>query len=119
MTANYVPTSRLRAALLELLVEGPRTTEELSIRFGQPGPTVRYYLRGLEKDCLVHHQKFLYTNGGGSYFAWYLGVRTANATPYPAPLTSKPARPPIVIRRDPLVAALFGPPAPLQQRNHP
>ena len=119
MTINHVPTSRLAAALLELLKEGPRATDEMSFRFGHSGPTIRYYVKRLEADGLIHHQQFFYTSGGGSYFIWYFGIRTANISAYPAPLASKPARPPAVIRRDPLVAALFGAPAAQQQRNHP
>lgn len=111
MAVYLVSTARLPAALLELLKDGPRTTDELCSHFGYSASAIRYRLHGLEDDGKIHHQKVVYTNGGGSYYVWYAGKRGSSDTPRPAPLAGKPERAPIVIFRDPLVAALFGAPA--------
>jgi len=116
---RLVPIARLATALLEFLKEGPRTTDELCSRFGYSGSAIRCRLQGLEEDCLIHHQKLVYTNGGGTYYVWHAGIRTTTTVERPALMARKPERPPIVIARDPLVAALFGAPAAQQQRNHP
>ena len=110
MSGYLVPTSRLASSLLEYLKLGPRTTDELSLHFGYSVSAVRYRLNGLEDSGLAHHQKLTYTTARGSYFMWYAGARSANMTPRATPLAYPPSKAPMVIRRDPLVAALFGAP---------
>ena len=109
MSGYLVPTSRLAQSLLEYLKLGPRTTDELSSHFGYSVSAIRYRLNGLEDDMLVHHQKLMYTTARGTYFMWYAGARTTNLTPRPTPLAYPPNKAPLVIRRDPLDVAFFGP----------
>lgn len=112
MMAGYlVSTARLPSAILELLKEGPRTTDELCGHFGYSASATRYRLHGLEDLGAIHHQKHVYSNGGGSYYTWHHGKRTSTTTTRLEPLACKPKMPPAVICRDPLVAALFGAPA--------
>ena len=117
MSGYLVPTSRLAQSLLDYLKLGPRTTDELSSHFGYSVSAIRYRLNGLEDDMLVHHQKLMYTTARGTYFMWYAGSRTTNLTPRPTPLAYPPNKAPLVIRRDPLVAAFFG--APVVERRAP
>lgn len=110
MTGYLVSTARLPTALLELLEQGPRTTDELCSHFGYSASATRYRLHSLEDAGRIHHQKHVYTNGGGSYYTWHIGKRTSTTSARPKPLACKPRLPPAVICRDPLVAALFGAP---------
>jgi len=116
MSGYLVPAKKLASALLEHLKLGPRTTEELCNHFGYTSSPIRHRLRDLEYDGLVRHEKLVYTDGGGSYYLWHAGKRTGALTSRPAPLANPQNRGPLVIRRDPLVAAFFGPaPAALKQ----
>ena len=110
MSGYLVPTTRLAHSLLEHLKLGPCTADELSSHFGYSVTAIRHRLKGLEEDMLVHHQKLMYTTARGTYFMWYAGARTTSLTPRPAPLAYPKNKAPLVIRRDPLVAAFFGTP---------
>jgi len=112
MSGYLVPTSRLPKSLLEYLALGPRTTDELCAHFGYSASAIRYRLNCLEDDNLVHHQKLTYTEARGTYYVWYVG-----APPREVPLPHPPNKAPMVIRRDPLVAAFFG--APVVERRAP
>ena len=113
MSRYLVPARKLAHALLDHLKLGPCTTEELCAHFGYTPPPIRHRLHGLELDALVHHEKLVYTTGGGSYYLWHAGagISTSRSTP----LASPQNRPALVVRRDPLVAALFG--APVAERR--
>jgi hypothetical protein len=111
MSGYLVPAKKLAPALLEHLKLGPRTTEELCNHFGYTSSPIRHRLRGLEDDGLVRHEKLVYTDGGGSYYLWHAGKRTGDMKSRPAPLANPLNRGPLLIRRDPLVAAFFGAPA--------
>lgn len=111
MAGYLVPTARLISALLERIREAPCTTDELCSHFGYSASAIRYRLHGLEDRGLIHFQKHVYKNGGGSYYTWHDGKRTSTPDARPAPLAGRSSRPAVVIGRDPLVAALFGAPA--------
>jgi len=114
MSTYLVPTSRLPKALLEYLALGPATTDELCAHTGYSSSAIRYRMNGLEEAGLAHHFKFTYTMARGTYFVWHLGPRSEGAAANSTALPYPPNKIPLVIRRDPLVAAFFGPAAPRQ-----
>ena len=94
------------------------TLQEVSAGVGFAPSTVRVRLEALEEMGIVHRVRHTIPGYSGKYFLWHIGAKPKEAfvkkhTPNARP-GSVPRQPilrvyPPVNRRDPLVAALFGP----------
>lgn len=107
-----VESKRLGGQVLELLETCPHTVIELAELTGFSIFAIQKRLRTFEDGGYVHRQRM--TTPTGHCFLWHHGRRPADMTVL---CVEKPNRPtyriyPAVNRRDPLVAALFGPAKP-------
>lgn len=125
------PAEKLRVLILKCIKDGLHTSEAISRRLSVKTKLVSARLNYLGSLGIVHGDRIARA-GGGSMRVWHLGpgvdkfgqpgyvheprVRGKNGFNRRV-IVSKSY--PAVDQRDPLVAALFGAPAPLQQRNHP
>lgn len=125
------PPEKLRVLILKCVEDGLHSSEAISNRLSVNIKVISVRLNYLASRGLVHGER-IPRAGGGSMREWHLGpgvdkfgqpnyvyeprVRGPNGDARRV-IVSKTY--PAVHQRDPLVAALFGAPAPLQQRNHP
>lgn len=119
-----VPIQELAEAVHAVLVQGDGITAlELVPVLGYSHGTIRKRLRALEDLGRAHTIKKSSGKHGGFTFIWYAGQAVAATAPAPAiegayvaPIDMPQRRTirvyPPVNRRDPLVAALFGPAKP-------
>ena len=122
-----VPISQLLAAVEGVLETGPRTIGAIAQELGYSVVAVRARLEQLELEQRAHRVKVPINSFSGFAFQWRHGAAANDACPPPAALAQQ--RPgladqgvvpfqstvrtfPAINRRDPLVAALFGPPGP-------
>lgn len=100
-------------AILELLASGPRDARELATAIGCDDSFARRRLRELMKKGSIYRERVIGPNG--LLYRWHLGTVPADAkhevhedTLAHRQITTRCY--PVVGRRDPLVAALFGQP---------
>ena len=142
---NHPRGAELRRLIIDCLRDGLERTAQISARINVPYPAVSTRLNYLRNLGLVTSEPGPNNPTGGKVLVWKL-VRMPEPVapdapaatcdgiplflPRPSPKTRRRRRfdervvisakaSPVGAERDPLVAALFGAPAPLQQRNHP
>lgn len=129
---SRVPIEQLPAAIEELLKRGPRSFDQIARAVGWSQSAVRKRVEQLALDGRVHRRRVRVDCPGFSYNWFYGPAPEAAALPSHA-LAQEPQRAdlrvqvpfqysvrvyPAIDRRDPLVAALFGP-APAQRSVTP
>lgn len=145
MPPEHPRGAAMRALILNCLRDGLERTSEICARIDAPHSAVSTRLNYLRSLGLVTSEPGPNNPNGGKVLLWKLVRMPEPVTPdaptvssdgipiflpLPAPKTRRRRRfdervvitakaSPVGIERDPLVAALFGAPAPLQQRNHP
>ena len=119
-----VPIEQLLTAIEELLKAGPRGIGDIARALGYSPVAVRWRLEQLELEHKAHRQREQIKSWSGLYFRWHHGPAVGVDTLLAGPLSQQGASAahqgmvpfqstvrtfPAVNRRDPLVAALFGP----------
>jgi len=97
-SVNRAAIAGLNESILAELQAGPQTADALSAKLGVASSTIRGRLALLSEDGRVRSTKDRPNGQLGARNTWRLGDSARADSPAPA-----------VIRRDPLVAALFGP----------
>lgn len=119
-----VPIQQLMAAIEEVLKAGPRGIGEIARELGYSPVALRWRLEQLELENRAHRQREQIKSWSGLYYRWHHGPAAGNDALFAAspvqqeagkaqqgmvPFQSTVRTYPAVNRRDPLVAALFGP----------
>lgn len=119
-----VPIEQLLPAIEQVLKSGPRVIDQIAREVGYSVGAVRSRLQQLELENRAHRRRVIFENWSGICYHWYhgaavdamvvpqaasvqeaLGPEQQAVVPFQCTVRTYPA----INRRDPLVAALFGP----------
>lgn len=119
---RQVPVEQLTVAIEALLRAGPRVIDAIARELGYSVAAVRPRLEQLQLDGRAYRVRVRFTDWPGMCYCWHAGaaidapVEQVVVTPERAaqqrlgmPLQATVRTYPAIDRRDPLVAALFGP----------
>lgn len=122
---HQVPIDQLRGAIEELLKAGPRSIDQLARATGWSKAAVQPRVEQLQLEGRAHRVRIPNENSPGVCYLWHFGPPIGAAAAAQAALCQTPQHPekrgivpfqhsvrsyPAIDWRDPLVAALFGPP---------
>lgn len=118
-----VPAEQLTLAIENVLRTGPHSIDELSRELGYSVSAVRSRLDVLVYEQRVHRRKVTFKSWTGVGYFWHYGaapdIPVAEVVPQATvPFQSTVQTYPAINRRDPLVAALFGPTRQAIKRGH-